>query len=49
MISQNIGYSTKEVQRLLIMLTAKKNTILETITSFHECLLLKLHSNGNNT
>ena len=24
MISQNIGYSTKEVQRLLIMFTAKK-------------------------
>ena len=48
MISQNIGYSTKEVQRLLIMLTAK-TTISETITSFHECLLLKLHSSGNNT
>ena len=48
MISQNIGYSTKEVQRLLIMLTAK-TSISETITSFHECLLLKLHSNGNNT
>ena len=46
MISQNIGYSTKEVQRLL--LTAK-TPISETITSFHECLLLKLHSNGNNT
>ena len=48
MISQNIGYSTKEVQRLLIMLTAK-SPISETITSFHEFLLLKLHSNGNNT
>ena len=48
MISQNIGYSTKEVQRLLIMLTAK-TPISETITSFHECLLLNLNSNGNNT
>ena len=30
------------------MLTAKTQ-ISEIITSFHECLLLKLHSNGNNT
>ena len=48
MISQDIGYSIKEVQRLLIMLTAK-TPISETITSFHKCLLLKLHSNANNT
>ena len=48
MISQNIGYSTNEVQRLLIMLTAKTR-ISETITPFHECLLSKLHSKGNNT
>ena len=47
MISQNIGYSTNEVQRLLIILTAR-TPISETIISFHECLLLKLHSNGNN-
>ena len=44
----SIGYSTKAGQRLLIMLTAK-TPIAETITSFHECLLLKLYSNGNNT
>ena len=48
MISQNIGYSTIEVQRLVMMFTAK-TPISETITSFHECLLSKLHSNGNNT
>ena len=48
MISQNIGYSTNEVQRLLIMLTAKTQ-ISETITSFHECLSSKLHRKGNNT
>ena len=40
----SIGYSTKEVRRLLIMLTAK-TPISETITLFHECLLLKLYSN----
>ena len=44
----NIKLQRKEVQRLLIMLTAKTQ-ISETITSFHECLLLKLHSKGNNT
>ena len=44
----SIGYSTKEVQRLLIMLTSK-TPISETITSFHDCLLLKLYSNGNKT
>ena len=43
----SIGYSTKELQQL-IMFTAK-TPISETITSFHECLLLKLYSNGNNT
>ena len=48
MISQNIGYSTNEVQRLLIMLKAKIQ-ISETITPFPECLLSKLHRKGNNT
>ena len=48
MISQNIGYSTNEVQRFLIMLTAKHRFQRLSRSSFHECLLLKLHSNGNN-
>ena len=47
MISNKIDCFTNEVQRILMMLTAK-TPILETITSFHEYCLIKLYSYGNN-
>ena len=47
MISKKIDGFTLEVQRILMMLTAK-TPILKTITSFHEYWLLKLYSNGKN-